>query len=257
MLNTKTALVTGSSSGIGQAIAIALAQQGTNLVLHGLLDIEAGNKLARDFTESYGIRCQFSNADISKVSAIEDLFGDVKDDIDILVNNAGIQHTDVVENFPVDKWNDILAINLSAVFHTSRLALPGMQQKAWGRIINIASVHGLVASKKKAAYCAAKHGLIGLTKVIALENANKGITANAICPGWVDTALIASQIESNAAVSGLSIAEARDSLISEKQPMLDMTTPASIAELVIYLCSKHANTMTGCSLPVDGGWTAQ
>ena len=257
MLKSKTALVTGSTSGIGWAVAQTLAEKGTDILLHGLLDMEAGNQLAKNLAQDHGIHCYFSNANVGNESSIEELFRNHNGDIDILVNNAGIQYTEVTENFPVDKWNDIIAINLSAAFHTTRKALPQMQRKGWGRIINIASVHGLVASTKKAAYCAAKHGLVGLTKVVALENANKGITANAICPGWVDTELIASQIENLAKNNDMSIEEARKSLVSEKQPMLDMTAPKSIAELVIYLCSEHAKTITGSALTIDGAWSTQ
>lgn len=256
----KTALVTGSTSGIGYAMASKLAEAGANIVLHGLMAPAEGEALCQSFAQQYGVQCFFSGADISTAEGNEELvaaslekFGAV----DILINNAGIQFTAPVEEFPVAKWDAIIGINLSSAFHTTRLLVPGMQQRGWGRIINIASVHGLVASLHKAAYVAAKHGIVGLTKVVALENADKGVTVNAICPGWVDTDLVAAQFQARADRDGVSLEEAKRSVIIEKQPMPKATPPASLGELALFLCSDAAATITGASMPIDGGWTAQ
>lgn len=175
----------------------------------------------------------------------------------ILVNNAGIQHVAPVEDFPAEKWDQIIAINLSSAFHTTRRAVPHMRKGGWGRIINIASVHGLVASAEKSAYVAAKHGIVGLTKVVALENAGTGVTCNAICPGWVRTPLVERQIEARAQQEGISVEEASRSLLGEKQPSMRFTTPEQLGEVALFLCSAAADNITGMSLPVDGGWTAQ
>ena len=260
VLAGKTALVTGSTSGIGYAMASTLAEAGANVVLHGLMDPAEGEARCQGFEQQYNVQCLFSCADISTAEGNEALvaaslekFGEV----DILINNAGIQFTASVEDFPVAKWDAIIGINLSSAFHTTRLLVPGMQQRGWGRIINIASVHGLVASLNKAAYVAAKHGIVGLTKVVALENAEKGITVNAICPGWVDTELVAGQFQARADRDGTSFEEGKRSIIVEKQPMPKATQPSSLGELALFLCSEAAGTITGASLPIDGGWTAQ
>lgn len=260
MLKGKTALVTGSTSGIGYAMAVKLAEAGANIVLHGLMDPSEGEALRQDFEDSYGVRCFFSDADISTAEGNEKLVSAALEafpQVDILVNNAGIQYIASVEDFPVSRWDAIIAINLSSAFHTTRLLVPGMQHRGWGRIINIASVHGLVASLQKAAYVAAKHGIIGLTKVVALENAEKGVTVNAICPGWVDTELVAVQFRAVAERDGVDFEEGKRRAIIAKQPMPRATQPSALGDLAVFLCSESAATITGASLPMDGGWTAQ
>jgi 3-hydroxybutyrate dehydrogenase len=260
MLNNKTALITGSTSGIGLATAHVLAKAGCNIILHGLLSETEGQALAEQFCLQYQIKSLFDGADLRQASAIQRLFSRAQQHIgtiDILVNNAGIQHTAPIESFPAEQWQAIIDINLSAAFHTLSFALPHMKQNNWGRIINIASVHGLVASKHKAAYVAAKHGIIGLTKVTALECAEFNITSNAICPGWVDTPLIQQQIANVAEAESLDFEQAKKRLLTSKQPVPTMTQPEQIGELVLYLCSEHARTITGASLPIDGAWTAQ
>lgn len=256
----KVALITGSTSGIGLATAHVLAAQGINLALHGLLTEEEGGGLALQFAKEYGINAYFNNADLRDTCAIEHFIKGARStlgDINILINNAGIQHTESAEKFPVEKWNDIIAINLSAAFHTIQQSLPAMQKNNWGRIINIASVHGLVGSVNKSAYCAAKHGIVGLTKVIALENAEQNITVNAICPGWVDTPLIKQQIVDIAERETLSFEQAQYNLVTAKQPMPEMMQPQQIGEFILFLCSDSARAITGSSLPMDGAWTAQ
>jgi len=260
MIKGKTALITGSTSGIGLATAHVLAEQGVNLVLHGLMTEAEGTALAQEFSTKYGIKTLFDDANLMESTAIDTLMARVVDtmgSIDILVNNAGIQHTEEVDTFPESKWNAIIAINLTASFHTIQKVLPSMKKNNWGRIINIASVHGLVASKNKAAYVAAKHGLIGLTKVVALENAEKGITANAICPGWVDTPLINNQIKEIAEQQNVSFEQAKYNLVTAKQPLPEMMDPRQIGEFILFLCSDGARNITGASLPMDGAWTAQ
>ncbi|MCE3273896.1 MAG: 3-hydroxybutyrate dehydrogenase family protein [Ramlibacter sp.] len=246
MLKGKTALVTGSTSGIGLGIATALARQGANIVLNGFGDLE-GPKAQ---VAGLGVKVGYHGADMGKPADIEDMmkyaaaqFGRV----DILVNNAGIQHVAPVEDFPPERWDAILAINLTSAFHTSRLALPAMKQANWGRIINVASVHGLVASAQKSAYVAAKHGLVGLTKVTALETATSGVTCNAICPGWVLTPLVQKQVDARAAAAGVSNEEAKKQLLAEKEPSLQFTTP----------CSEAAKNVRGVAWNMDGGWAAQ
>ncbi|NQY36711.1 MAG: 3-hydroxybutyrate dehydrogenase [Alteromonadaceae bacterium] len=260
MLKGKTALITGSTSGIGLATAHVLAEQGINLVLHGLMTEENGINLANEFATKYKIKTLFDNANLMESDAIGKFINralKVMGTIDILVNNAGIQHTEGVDTFPESKWNAILTINLTAAFHTIQKSLPGMRKNKWGRIINIASVHGLVASKNKAAYCAAKHGIIGLTKVVALECAELGITANAICPGWVDTPLINDQISAIANNDGLDFEQAKYNLVTAKQPLPEMMDPRQIGEFILFLCTDSARSITGSSLPMDGAWTAQ
>lgn len=260
MLNEKVALITGSTSGIGLATAHVLAAQGINLVLHGLMSLSEGRQLADKFSQQYGIDVLFDNADLRDVDSIErfiQLATEKMGSIDILINNAGIQHTESAENFPLDKWNAIIAINLSAAFHAIQYSLPSMKRKSWGRIINVASVHGLIGSVNKSAYCAAKHGLIGLTKVLALECAEQGITVNAICPGWVDTPLINDQISTIAEQQNVPFEQAKYQLVTAKQPLPEMMAPEQIGEFILFLCSDSARSITGSALPMDGAWTAQ
>ncbi|WP_236250542.1 3-hydroxybutyrate dehydrogenase [Microbulbifer sp. ALW1] len=252
-------LITGSTSGIGLAIAHCFGRAGHHVMLHGLADAKAAQTLLAEFA-SYSGKVGFSDADIASESGCAQLVAETREAIgnpSVLVNNAGIQYTAPAHEFPADKWQQILAINLNAGFYLSRDLLPAMRTANWGRIINIASVHGLVASEHKAAYCAAKHGLVGLTKVLALENAEHNITANAICPGWVDTPLIQPQIETIAREQQLDLDAARKELVGAKQPMARATSPEAIGELALYLCGSFAGTITGAALPVDGGWSAQ
>ncbi|OUR63291.1 3-hydroxybutyrate dehydrogenase [Colwellia sp. 39_35_sub15_T18] len=260
MLKGKTALITGSTSGIGLATAHTLAEQGVNLVLHGLLAEAEGIALAEEFANKYNIKALFDGANLMDSNAIASFMDraiDMMGTIDILVNNAGIQHTESIDTFPENKWNAIIAINLTAAFHTIQKSLPGMKANGWGRIINIASVHGLVASLNKCAYVTAKHGLIGLTKVVALECAEQGITANSICPGWVDTPLINNQINEIAQKQQLEFEQAKYNLVTAKQPLPEMMAPRQIGEFILFLCSDNARSITGASLPMDGAWTAQ
>lgn len=260
MLQGKTALITGSTSGIGLATAHTLAEQGINLVLHGLMDEAEGVSLAKNFAAQYKIKTMFDNANLMDSHAITTLMNnaiEMMGSIDILVNNAGIQHTECIDTFPEGKWNAIIAINLTAAFHTIQKSLPSMKANGWGRIINIASVHGLVASLNKSAYVAAKHGLIGLTKTVALECAEHGITANSICPGWVDTPLINDQINELAQRQQVEFEQAKYNLVTAKQPLPEMMAPRQIGEFILFLCSDSARSITGASLPMDGAWTAQ
>lgn len=256
MLKGKTALVTGSTSGIGLGIAIELAKQGANIVMNGFGDHEGPKKEI----EALGVKVEYHGADMSKPAEIEAMmkfaagkFGGV----DILVNNAGIQYVAPIQDFPPERWDAIIAINLSSAFHTSRLAIPHMKQKNWGRIINIASAHGLVASKEKSAYVAAKHGIVGLTKVAALELATSGVTANAICPGWVLTPLVQKQIDDRAAKEGITVDQATRELLGEKEPSLQFTTPEQLGGLAVFFCSPAADNVRGQAWAHDGGWTAQ
>ncbi|MBT2048591.1 3-hydroxybutyrate dehydrogenase [Enterobacter asburiae] len=254
-LNGKTALVTGSTSGIGLGIARVLAKAGAQLILNGFGDSES----AREEIAQLGKKPGYHDADLRDVLQIEAMMRYAESQfggVDILVNNAGIQHVAPVDAFPVEKWNDIIAINLSSVFHTSRLALPAMREKNWGRIINIASVHGLVASKEKSAYVAAKHGVVGFTKSLALETARTGITANTICPGWVLTPLVQQQIDQRIA-EGVPTEQARDRLLAEKQPSGEFVTPEQLGELALFLCSEGAVNVRGAAWNMDGGWVAQ
>jgi len=260
MLKGKIAIVTGSTSGIGLGIADALAAEGCDILLNGFGDAADIAAAAKRIGDTHQVRVAYSPADMSKPADIRGMvtmaveqFGGV----DILVNNAGIQHVAPVVEFPEDRWDAVIAINLSAAFHAAKAALPHMTARGWGRIINIASAHGLVASGEKAAYVTAKHGLVGMTKVIAIETANTGVTCNAICPGWVLTALVKKQIEARAAAQGIPYQQAHDDLLREKQPMLQYTTPEKIGGLAVFLCSDAASTMTGAALSIDGGWTAQ
>ena len=256
ILTGKTALVTGSTSGIGLGIAQTLAREGANIVLNGFGEIEP----ARAAIAALGVQVAYHGADMSKPAEIEAMMAFAKDKfggVDVLVNNAGIQHVANVEDFPPEKWDAIIAINLSSAFHTSRLAIPGMRARNWGRIINIASAHGLVASAAKSAYVAAKHGLVGLTKASALELATTGVTVNAICPGWVLTPLVQQQIDARARKGGISVEQATKDLLGEKQPSLQFTTPEQLGALAIFLCGAAADNVRGVAWAVDGGWTAQ
>ncbi len=260
MLKGKIAIVTGSTSGIGLGIAGALAAEGCDIMLNGFGEPAAIAETGRGLREKYRVRTAYSSADMSKPGDIRDMVtATVKEfgGVDILVNNAGIQHVAKVVDFPEERWDAVIAINLSAAFHATKAALPHMTAKGWGRIINIASAHGLVASGEKAAYVTAKHGLVGLTKVVAIETANDGVTCNAICPGWVLTDLVRKQIEARAAAQGIPFQQAHDDLLREKQPMLQYTTPEKIGGLAVFLCSEAASTMTGAALSIDGGWAAQ
>jgi len=260
MLNGKTALVTGSTSGIGLGIAERLAAQGANVILNGFGDTAEPMASVKAAGQQHGVKVGYHGADMSKPAEIEALFayGQAEfDGIDIVVNNAGIQHVANVEDFPVEKWDAILAINLTSAFHTMRLAIPGMRAKNWGRVINIASAHGLVASAGKSAYVAAKHGLVGLTKAAALETAQTGVTVNAICPGWVLTPLVQKQIDARSAKEGISVAEAQKDLLGEKQPSLQFVTPAQLGDLAVFMCSPGADNVRGVAWNVDGGWLAQ
>jgi len=256
MLKGKTALVTGSTSGIGLGIAKALAAQGANIVLNGFGDVE-GPKAE---IAALGVRVTYHGADMSKPSEIEAMMKHAEQtfgSVDILVNNAGIQHVARVENFPIERWDAIIAINMSSAFHATRLALPAMQAKNWGRIINVASIHGLVGSAEKSAYVAAKHGVVGLTKVTALENATTGVTCNAICPGWVLTPLVQKQVDAKAATQGISNADATKQLLGEKEPSMQFTTPEELGALAVFFCSPAGNNVRGVAWNMDGGWTAQ
>jgi 3-hydroxybutyrate dehydrogenase len=256
MLKGKTALVTGSTSGIGLGIAKALAEQGANIMMNGFGEKDA----VMAEVKAFGVEVDYHGADMSKPAEIEAMmqaaekrFGAV----DILVNNAGIQHVANVEDFPVDRWDAIIAINLSSAFHTTRMALPGMKQRNWGRIINLASVHGLVASAQKSAYVAAKHGIVGLTKVTALETAQTGVTCNAICPGWVLTPLVQKQVDARAEKDQVNNEEAKKRLLSEKQPSGEFVTPDQLAALAVFFCSPAATQIRGVAWNMDGGWVAQ
>lgn len=260
MLKGKSAVVTGSTSGIGRGIATALAAEGCHVMLNGFGDAAEIASLQASLAERYGVQVLFSDADLSTAEGCETLVRDAErrlGAVDVLVNNAGIQHVAPVEDFAPERWDAVIAVNLSSAFHTIRAALPGMKHRGWGRIVNIASAHGLVASANKAAYVAAKHGIMGLTKVVALETAQSGITCNAICPGWVRTPLVEQQIEARAEKQGVSIDEASHDLLIEKQPSARFTTVEQIGGLTVFLCSPAADNITGAPLPIDGGWTAQ
>jgi len=260
MLQAKNALVTGSTSGIGLGIAKALAAQGANVVINGIGDLHDLTDLCQTLDKASRGRILFHGANLTQLNEIEDMVHFAKEElghIDILVNNAGIQHLSPIEDFAPESWNKVIALNLTASFHTMRLALPEMKQNNWGRIINVASVHGQIGSINKSAYVASKHGVMGLTKVCALETAETGITANTICPGWVRTELVEKQIEERANNSGRSIEEEATLLLSEKQPSKNFATPAQLGEAAIFLCSDAASQMTGTSLTIDGGWTTQ
>jgi 3-hydroxybutyrate dehydrogenase len=259
-LKGKVALVTGSTSGIGLAIAEAFAAEGCHLMLNGFGDAAAIEKIRSGIETEKGVKVAYHPADMTKPAEIADLVASAArtfGGVDILVNNAGIQYVAPVEEFPAEKWDAIIAINLSSSFHTIHAALPLMKKAGWGRIINIASTHGLVASGQKIAYVAAKHGIIGLTKVMGIECADTGVTCNAICPGWVLTPLVQKQIDARAKEQGIPSEQAAKNLISEKQPQLQFTRPEQIAALAVFLASDAASNMQGTQLVSDGGWTAQ
>ena len=260
MLKGKVALVTGSTSGIGLGIARALAAQGADIVMNGFGDPQDIEALRQGIADTFKVKAIYVGADMSKPAEIEAMVKDATAKlgrIDVLVNNAGIQHTAPIQDFPPERWDAIIAINLSAAFHAIRVALPQMLERNWGRIINIASAHGLVASVQKVGYIAAKHGLVGLTKVVALETATSGVTCNAICPGWVLTPLVQKQIDARAQKDGIAVAEAKLDLLSEKQPSHEFVTPEHIGGLAVFLCSDAAAQIRGVPLSIDGGWTAQ
>ncbi|MCH8620700.1 3-hydroxybutyrate dehydrogenase [Undibacterium sp. TS12] len=258
-LTTKTALVTGSTSGIGLGIARSLAAEGANIIFNGFGDRQEIQKLQTSVETEFGVRTAYHNADMSKAVEIEAMmdFASSFGGVDILVNNAGIQHVANIEDFPVDKWDAIIAINLTSCFHTTRLALPYMKQKNWGRIINLASVHGLVASAQKSAYVAAKHGLVGFTKTTALETAQTGITCNAICPGWVLTPLVQKQVDARAEKDNVDNETAKKRLLAEKQPSGEFVTPEQLGALAVFFCSTAADQIRGVAWNMDGGWVAQ
>lgn len=256
----RVALVTGSTQGIGLAVAEVMARHGASIALHGLCSRDQGERQAEELGERWGVPVRFFAGDLSQADACAELVDDVTSAfgrLDVLVNNAGIQHTAALENFPVDRWDAIQAINLRAPFLLMRRALPIMRRQRWGRIVNIASVHGLVASVNKAAYCAAKHGLVGLTRVAALETARDGITVNAICPGWTATPILEPQIQARGEEKGLDREDAIRDLVVEKQPNALLMPPSWIGETVAFLCGEAAAGITGTAMPVDGGWTAQ
>ena len=258
-LNGKVALVTGSTSGIGLGIARALGGAGASLMLNGFGDPGQIETLRAGLETELGVRVLYDGADVSKASAVAAMIARATDQLgslDILVNNAGIQHVAAIEDFPEDKWDAVLAVNLSSVFYATKAAIPGMKARGWGRIINIASAHGLVASGQKAADVAAKHAVVGLTKVAAIELANHGITANAICPGWVLTRLVQRQLDARAAAEGISVDAAKMAFLSEKQPMAQFSSPEDIGALAVFLSSDAAKTITGAPLSIDGGWVA-
>ena len=256
MLKGKTALVTGSTSGIGLGVALSLARQGAHVVLNGFGD----SATPQAQVAKLGVKVGFHGADMGKPDDIAAMMAYAQKEfsgVDVLVNNAGIQHVAPVEDFPVERWDAIIAINLSSTFHATRLAIPAMRARNWGRILNIASTHGLVASAQKSAYVAAKHGVVGFTKAVALETATTGITVNAICPGWVLTPLVQKQVEARAKAEGVDEAEAKRRLLAEKQPSLQFTTPEQLGELAVFLCSSAADNVRGVAWAMDGGWTAQ
>lgn len=259
MLNNKTAIITGSTSGIGYGIAAVLAKAGCNIMLNGFINVTDLKKIKRDL-EIFGNKIIYSDADMREPSQIKAMIEQAQEElgsVDILVNNAGIQQVSPIEDFPDTSWDNILAINLSASFHTIKHSLPLMRKQNWGRIVNISSAHGLVASANKSAYVSAKHGLIGLTKSVALETAQENITCNAICSGWVLTPLVQKQIDEKAKTQNISKAEAEYNLLSEKQPSLQFILPTQIGEMVLFLCSDSAAQIKGAALTIDGGWTAQ
>jgi len=259
-LKGKSAIVTGSTSGIGLAVAYAFAAEGCNIMLNGFGDSGAIARQREDMAKQFGVKVEYNAADMSKPAEIADLVSKTKvafGSVDVLVNNAGIQFTAPIEDFPPEKWDAIIAINLSATFHAIRVALPIMKAQKWGRIINIASTHGLVASPHKVAYVAAKHGIVGMTKVVGIECADTGVTCNAICPGWVLTPLVQAQIEARAKADGITVEKANHDLLAEKQPQLQFTKPDQIGGLAVFLASDTASNMQGTQLVSDGGWTAQ
>ena len=259
-LQGKVALVTGSTSGIGLGIAQALAAAGADILLNGFGDPAAIESLRAGLAAEHGVRALYDGADVSRAGPVAAMVARAEAElgrVDLLVNNAGIQHVAPLADFPAERWDAIIAVNLSSAFHATQAAIPGMKARGWGRIVNIASAHGLVGSAEKSAYVAAKHGLLGLTKVTALELANDGITCNAICPGWVLTPLVQKQLDTRAEREGRSVADVTRTFLTDKQALAAFTTPQSIGALTVFLCSDAAATMTGSPISIDGGWTAQ
>ena len=259
-LQGRVALVTGSTSGIGLGIAKCLAAAGAAIMVNGFGDAAQIEAVRAEVETGHGVKVGFNGADISKPEQVAAMVATTRESmgsLDILVNNAGIQFTANIEDFPNERWDQIIAINLSGVFLGMKAAIPGMKAKGWGRIINIASAHGLVASPQKVAYVAAKHGVVGMTKVAAIELANSGVTVNAICPGWVLTPLVEKQLQARAGKDGSTVEQATHDLVTEKQPMARFSTPEQIGGLAVFLCSEAASTMTGAPLSIDGGWVAQ
>jgi 3-hydroxybutyrate dehydrogenase len=259
-LKGKVALVTGSTSGIGLGIARALAGAGADIMMNGFGDPAVIEAARSSLQTEFGVRALYDGADVSRAAPIAAMVARTEAEfgrLDILVNNAGIQHVAPIVEFPADRWDAIIAINLSSAFHTTQAAIPGMKQRGWGRIINIASAHGLVGSAEKSAYVAAKHGIVGLTKVTALELANDGITCNAICPGWVLTPLVQKQLDARAEQEGRPVDDVAHNFLTDKQAMARFSTPEQIGGLAVFLCSESAATMTGGPISIDGGWTAR
>jgi 3-hydroxybutyrate dehydrogenase len=259
MLKGKTALVTGSTSGIGLGIAEGFAKEGMNLMLNGFGDAAEIEKIRAGLASKFGVKVHYNGADMSNPAQIEAMMKKTASDlggVDILVNNAGIQHVSPIEEFPTAKWDAIIAINLSSAFHTTKHAIPYMKSKNWGRVINVASAHALVASPFKSAYVASKHGILGFTKTIALEVAEKGITVNAICPGYVLTPLVEKQIPDTAKARGITEEQVKRDVLLEAQPTKQFVTTEQIAATAIFLCSDGAASITGTSIAVEGGWTA-
>lgn len=259
-LKGKVALVTGSTSGIGLGVARALAAKGADILMNGFGDAGSIERLRAELAERNGVRVAYSAADISVPSQIRAMVAQAQNELgglDILVNNAGIQFTAPIESFPDEQWDRVIAVNLSGAFHATKSAIPILKARRWGRIINIASAHGLVASTEKVAYVAAKHGILGLTKVTAIELANTGVTCNAICPGWVLTPLVQKQIDTRAEREGKDVEAVKQDFLREKQPMLQFSTPEQIGATAAFLCSDGAATITGAPISVDGGWVAQ
>ncbi len=260
MLKDKVAVVTGSTSGIGLGIARALASAGADVMLNGFGDAAEIEEIRHRMATAHDVRVAYSGADLATAAGVRELIEATNAElggIDVLVNNAGIQHTDAVQDFPDDKWDKIIAINQSAVFHGIKAAIPQMYERNWGRIINIASAHGLVASPKKAAYVAAKHAIVGLTKVVALESAETGVTCNAICPGWVLTPLVEAQIKARAEDKGTSFEDEAEEMLAEKQPSKRFVTSEQLGDLAVFLCSPGGDEIRGQAFAMDGGWTAQ
>ena len=260
MVSRKSAIITGSTSGIGLGLAEALASAGMNIMLNGFGDLQEIDAIRSRLTAGNKVEVGYHGADMTKPGEICELFNAAEAQfgaVDVIVNNAGIQYVAAIEEFPVDKWDAILAINLSSAFHLTRAAIPGMKQRQWGRVINLCSAHGLVASPFKSAYVAAKHGLLGLTKTVALEVAQAGITVNAICPGYVLTPLVEAQIPDQAKTRGISEEAVKRDVLLFAQPTKRFVTTEQIGALAVFLCGEAAASITGAALPVDGGWTAQ
>ncbi|GHB28560.1 3-hydroxybutyrate dehydrogenase [Pseudovibrio japonicus] len=260
MLAGKTAVITGSTSGIGLGYARALAEQGANIMINGFGDADAIEKERKGIETDFGVKCIYSPADMTKPDEIHAMIHTAANtfgSVDILVNNAGIQHVEAIEHFPVEKWDAIIAINLSSAFHTIRTAVPYMRKAGWGRIINTASAHALVASPFKAAYVSAKHGIAGLTKTVALETAENNITVNAICPGYVWTPLVEKQIPDTMKARNMTEEQVKKDVLLEAQPTKEFVTIEQVAGLAVFLCTDTAASITGSLLPMDGGWTAQ